>query len=183
MASGMDRETKDQYLVIIQAKDMVGQAGALSATATVTINLSDINDNPPKFQQRKYRLLIIAEVLKFRSSVALLSDRSFHNRIGVVCLVGWLVEGFFCLVGLVSAYGFKDGKQRKGNLSLQKTSDLLALLLGFGEKRLAKLLFLEFALPKTKILAMGYLVPFFFIFFFSPLLLFFADWYCKLFGK
>lgn len=56
MASQMDRETKDQYLVIIQAKDMVGQAGAFSATATVTINLSDVNDNPPKFQQSKYRL-------------------------------------------------------------------------------------------------------------------------------
>lgn len=53
MASQMDRETKDQYLVIIQAKDMVGQPGAFSATATVTINLSDINDNPPEFQQRE----------------------------------------------------------------------------------------------------------------------------------
>ncbi|NXS54993.1 CAD19 protein, partial [Brachypteracias leptosomus] len=61
MASQMDRETKDQYLVIIQAKDMVGQPGALSATATVTINLSDINDNPPKFQQRLYYMSISEE--------------------------------------------------------------------------------------------------------------------------
>lgn len=73
MASQMDRETKDQYLVIIQAKDMVGQPGAFSATATVTINLSDINDNPPKFQQREYKILTVMEVLrKFRSTVALL---------------------------------------------------------------------------------------------------------------
>ena len=56
MTSQMDRETKDQYLVVIQDKDMVGQAGAFSATATVTINLSDVNDNPPKFQQSEYRL-------------------------------------------------------------------------------------------------------------------------------
>ncbi|XP_068003782.1 cadherin-19 isoform X2 [Melanerpes formicivorus] len=61
MASGMDRETKDQYLVIIQAKDMVGQAGAFSATATVTINLSDINDNPPKFQQQLYYMSVSEE--------------------------------------------------------------------------------------------------------------------------
>ncbi|NXD29684.1 CAD19 protein, partial [Spelaeornis formosus] len=61
MASQMDRETKDQYLVIIQAKDMVGQPGALSATATVTINLSDINDNPPKFQQRLYYMSVSEE--------------------------------------------------------------------------------------------------------------------------
>ncbi|NWV76538.1 CAD19 protein, partial [Dasyornis broadbenti] len=58
MASQMDRETKDQYLVIIQAKDMVGQPGAFSATATVTINLSDINDNPPKFQHRLYYMRV-----------------------------------------------------------------------------------------------------------------------------
>ncbi|KFO71986.1 Cadherin-19 [Cuculus canorus] len=58
MASQMDRETKDQYLVVIQAKDMVGQTGAFSATATVTINLSDVNDNPPKFQQRLYYMNI-----------------------------------------------------------------------------------------------------------------------------
>ncbi|NWV43322.1 CAD19 protein, partial [Grantiella picta] len=58
MAAQIDRETKDQYLVIIQAKDMVGQPGALSATATVTINLSDINDNPPKFPQRLYHMRV-----------------------------------------------------------------------------------------------------------------------------
>ncbi|XP_066040253.1 cadherin-19-like isoform X2 [Chamaea fasciata] len=61
MASEMDRETKDQYLVIIQAKDMVGQPGAFSATATVTINLSDINDNPPKFQHRLYYMSVSEE--------------------------------------------------------------------------------------------------------------------------
>ncbi|NXT78629.1 CAD19 protein, partial [Zapornia atra] len=61
MASQMDRETKDQYLVIIQAKDMVGQPGAFSATATVTINLSDINDNPPKYPQRLYYMSVSEE--------------------------------------------------------------------------------------------------------------------------
>ncbi|NXU48710.1 CAD19 protein, partial [Turnix velox] len=61
MASQMDRETQDQYLVIIQARDLVGQAGAFSATATVTINLSDINDNPPKFQQRLYHMKVPEE--------------------------------------------------------------------------------------------------------------------------
>ncbi|NXH96028.1 CAD19 protein, partial [Pachycephala philippinensis] len=61
MASQMDRETKDQYLVIIQAKDMVGQPGGFSATATVTINLSDVNDNPPKFQHRLYYMSVSEE--------------------------------------------------------------------------------------------------------------------------
>ncbi|MBN3298486.1 CADH7 protein, partial [Amia calva] len=46
----LDREAKEQHLVIVQVKDMVGQMGGFSSTATVTINLSDVNDNGPKFQ-------------------------------------------------------------------------------------------------------------------------------------
>ncbi|KAJ1204546.1 hypothetical protein NDU88_008323 [Pleurodeles waltl] len=59
VSSQTDREAQEQYFVIIQAKDMVGQMGGLSATATVTINLSDINDNGPKFQQKLYHLSVL----------------------------------------------------------------------------------------------------------------------------
>ncbi|XP_018425836.1 PREDICTED: cadherin-19-like [Nanorana parkeri] len=59
VASQIDRETKDHYHVIVQVKDMIGNAGALSATATVTIQVSDINDNAPKFQQKIYDMSII----------------------------------------------------------------------------------------------------------------------------
>uniref|UniRef100_A0A8D0CIA9 Cadherin 24 n=1 Tax=Scleropages formosus TaxID=113540 RepID=A0A8D0CIA9_SCLFO len=45
----MDRETQDQYLVVLQAKDMGGHLGGLSGTTTVTVRLSDVNDNPPRF--------------------------------------------------------------------------------------------------------------------------------------
>uniref|UniRef100_A0A4W3KHT0 Cadherin-12 n=1 Tax=Callorhinchus milii TaxID=7868 RepID=A0A4W3KHT0_CALMI len=47
----MDREAKDHYLLVIQAKDMVGQMGGLSGTTSVTVTLSDVNDNPPHFPQ------------------------------------------------------------------------------------------------------------------------------------
>ncbi|XP_057712947.1 uncharacterized protein LOC130929630 isoform X2 [Corythoichthys intestinalis] len=47
----MDRETQDQYLVVLQAKDMGGHLGGLSGTTTVTVTLSDVNDNPPRFTQ------------------------------------------------------------------------------------------------------------------------------------
>lgn len=49
----MDREAKDQYLLVIQAKDMVGQNGGLSGTTSVTVTLTDVNDNPPRFPRRK----------------------------------------------------------------------------------------------------------------------------------
>lgn len=50
----MDREAKDQYLLVIQAKDMVGQNGGLSGTTSVTVTLTDVNDNPPRFPRRKF---------------------------------------------------------------------------------------------------------------------------------
>lgn len=49
----MDRETKDQYVLVIQAKDMVGQMGGLSGTTSVTVTLTDVNDNPPLFAHSK----------------------------------------------------------------------------------------------------------------------------------
>ncbi|XP_062404964.1 cadherin-8 [Sardina pilchardus] len=51
---GMDREIRDEYMVVIQAKDMGGHMGGLSGTTTVTVRLTDINDNPPKFAKNFY---------------------------------------------------------------------------------------------------------------------------------
>lgn len=50
----MDREVKEQYQVLIQAKDMGGQLGGLAGTTTVNITLSDVNDNPPRFSKSKH---------------------------------------------------------------------------------------------------------------------------------
>ncbi|XP_013797801.1 cadherin-19 [Apteryx mantelli] len=90
MSSQMDRETKDQYLVIIQAKDMVGQAGAFSATATVTINLSDINDNAPKFQQRLYYMSISEEAPVGTTIGRLMAEDS---DIGENAAMNYFIEG------------------------------------------------------------------------------------------
>lgn len=47
----MDREAREHYTVVIQAKDMAGQVGGLSGSTTINITLTDINDNPPQFPQ------------------------------------------------------------------------------------------------------------------------------------
>lgn len=53
----MDREARQEYDVVIQAKDMGGHMGGLSGTTEVKITLIDVNDNPPKFPQSEYRHL------------------------------------------------------------------------------------------------------------------------------
>ncbi|NXX14549.1 CADH9 protein, partial [Podargus strigoides] len=51
----MSRENREQYQVVIQAKDMGGQMGGLSGTTTVNITLTDVNNNPPRFPQSIYQ--------------------------------------------------------------------------------------------------------------------------------
>ncbi|XP_037066925.1 cadherin-19 isoform X2 [Peromyscus leucopus] len=58
ISSKMDREVQDTYCVIIKARDMLGQPGALSGTTTVSIRLSDINDNKPIFKESFYRFTV-----------------------------------------------------------------------------------------------------------------------------
>lgn len=57
----MDRESRDEYQVVLQAKDMGGHLGGLSGTTTVTVRLSDVNDNPPHFRRSEWRCYQIAE--------------------------------------------------------------------------------------------------------------------------
>ncbi|XP_030623291.1 cadherin-7 [Chanos chanos] len=54
----MDREAREMYLVVVQVKDMLGLSGGYSATTTVTITLSDVNDNGPTFQHNLYTFAV-----------------------------------------------------------------------------------------------------------------------------
>ncbi|XP_072259906.1 cadherin-22 isoform X2 [Pyxicephalus adspersus] len=57
--SDLDRESQDRYDVVIQATDMAGQLGGLSGSTTVTIVITDVNDNPPRFPQKLYRFNVL----------------------------------------------------------------------------------------------------------------------------
>ncbi|KAM4721059.1 cadherin-8 [Rhinophrynus dorsalis] len=60
--SNMDREAREEYLVVIQAKDMGGHMGGLSGTTTVTVTLTDVNDNPPKFSMSQYQFVVPEDI-------------------------------------------------------------------------------------------------------------------------
>lgn len=57
----MDREARQEYDVVIQAKDMGGHMGGLSGTTEVKITLTDVNDNPPKFPQSVYSVSVMED--------------------------------------------------------------------------------------------------------------------------
>ncbi|XP_071402844.1 cadherin-12-like [Centroberyx affinis] len=56
--ANMDREVKEEYQVLLQAKDMGGQLGGLASTTTINITLTDVNDNPPRFAKSIFHLRV-----------------------------------------------------------------------------------------------------------------------------
>lgn len=56
MSEVLDFELCRKFYLVVEAKD--GGTPALSAMATVNINLTDVNDNPPEFSQDVYSAVI-----------------------------------------------------------------------------------------------------------------------------
>lgn len=49
----LDRETNDHYVVVVKAQDMRGMPSGSTATTSVSITITDINDNIASFIQSK----------------------------------------------------------------------------------------------------------------------------------
>ncbi|XP_061601235.1 cadherin-5 [Cololabis saira] len=54
----LDRETKSQYVVVVQAQDMGGRDTGSTATTSVIINITDINDNLASFTSNAYEVRV-----------------------------------------------------------------------------------------------------------------------------
>ncbi|KAM8955555.1 cadherin-5 [Lycaon pictus] len=63
----LDRETQAKYEIVVEARDAQGLRGE-SGTATVLVNLQDINDNFPTFTQTKY-IFAVPEDIRVGSSL------------------------------------------------------------------------------------------------------------------
>lgn len=58
----LDYEVCKRFYLVVEAKD--GGTPALSAAATVSIDLTDVNDNPPRFSQDVYSAVISEDALE-----------------------------------------------------------------------------------------------------------------------
>ena len=57
--SGLNYEISHSYTLAIQAEDSAEQPGAsLTSTATITVNILDVQDQPPVFINAPYRMVI-----------------------------------------------------------------------------------------------------------------------------
>ncbi|XP_071393557.1 desmocollin 2-like protein isoform X2 [Centroberyx affinis] len=71
-SSTLDREVQTAIPVVVEIRDMNGASNGLFSTATATISLVDINDNPPTFRETTYKASIAenqADVLVLRIPV------------------------------------------------------------------------------------------------------------------
>ncbi|KAM6990623.1 cadherin-18-like [Tautogolabrus adspersus] len=113
--SNMDRETRDRYPVVIQAKDMAGSVGGLSGSTTVNITLTDVNDNPPKFAQKSYQLYVpeLAEVGKPVGRIRANDEDEGHNAEMTYRITNTEGAAIFSMA--------TDAERREGIISLKQT--------------------------------------------------------------
>lgn len=129
--ANMDREVKEEYQVLLQAKDMGGQLGGLASTTIINITLTDVNDNPPHFTKSN-KLLAMSNLLMFKKIYSFI--HSFIH-VGLIIVVNWLslftdlsyslryfsssctrVSIIGCSCGTNSSPGFGCRQQRMGGV-------------------------------------------------------------------
>ncbi|XP_022068469.1 cadherin-8 isoform X2 [Acanthochromis polyacanthus] len=114
---GMDREMREEYLVVIQAKDMGGHMGGLSGTTTVTVTLTDINDNPPKFSKSLYEFVIPEDLpIEKMGGKVKANDRDIgENAKSTYSIIEGDEQGMFIIT--------TDSQTQEGILRLKKPLD------------------------------------------------------------
>ncbi|MEJ1272768.1 hypothetical protein NN561_003622 [Cricetulus griseus] len=70
--TALDYETCKRFYLVVEAKD--GGTPALSAAATISIDLTDVNDNPPQFSQDVYSAVISEDALEGDSVILLIAE-------------------------------------------------------------------------------------------------------------
>lgn len=111
----LDRETKSQYVVVVQAQDMRGLHTGSTGTTSVTINIADINDNMASFTTATYNIKVKEDHnLNEKINILELRDKDeIQNKQPIFAILGDSSQTFD--VGLTD--------QKDGYLMLKKHLD------------------------------------------------------------
>ncbi|CAG00320.1 unnamed protein product [Tetraodon nigroviridis] len=111
----LDRETRSQYVVVVKAQDLRGLTSGSTATTSVTITITDTNDNIASFIRRSYELQV-PENHKVNEKIGVLEleDRDqLQNK-----------EPTFIIPNDISrVFGIELSPNKNGNLMLRKALD------------------------------------------------------------
>nr|XP_046257264.1 cadherin-5 [Scatophagus argus] len=111
----LDRESKSHYVVVVKAQDMRGFASGSTATTSVSISITDTNDNIASFTRRTYELQVP-------------EDHNVNERIGTLELEDrdqiQNKEPIFTLPSENSRlFNIEASPNKDGNLMLKKALD------------------------------------------------------------
>ncbi|XP_056147578.1 cadherin-5 isoform X2 [Lampris incognitus] len=111
----LDRETKGQYVVVVQAQDTRGMASGSTATTSVTLTVMDLNDNMASFTKQLYELQVPENhKLKEKIGTLLLEDRDqIQNKDPI----------FTITPPFNSIFDVESSTSKDGNLMLKQALD------------------------------------------------------------
>uniref|UniRef100_A0A667Y0I7 Cadherin domain-containing protein n=1 Tax=Myripristis murdjan TaxID=586833 RepID=A0A667Y0I7_9TELE len=127
--STLDREKHATYTLVVKGQDLNGKEGGNSETATVTINIQDVNDNPPTLEKEHYEGSIEentegVEVMRIKAVD--LDLEHTENWEAVFDIIGGNEAGYFSIK--------TDPKTNEGILMLDKDVKDLDLQLAVKNK-------------------------------------------------
>lgn len=111
----LDRESMSQYVLVIRAQDMRGKPSGSTATTSVTISITDINDNIASFTKNSYEIQVPENhKLNEKMGTLELEDRDqFQNKVPRIVISGDYARMF----------NVEPNTNRDGNLMLKQPLD------------------------------------------------------------
>ncbi|KAJ0066811.1 hypothetical protein NL108_002862 [Boleophthalmus pectinirostris] len=111
----LDRENVAQYVLVVQAQDMRGLASGSTATTSVTVSITDINDNIASFTTNNFEVSVPENHrLNQKITTLQLHDRDERRHKNPL---------FFITGGYSQMFEVKPDQERDGSLMLKQSLD------------------------------------------------------------
>ncbi|XP_067854283.1 cadherin-16 [Heptranchias perlo] len=120
LARDMTGYSSMEYQLEIEVADLAGEEGGLSSVCTVTVNVDELNDNPPVFPQKQYGPIAIPEDINIGHLVTTINatDDDYHMT------ESWFVTYAFESGNEEQTFGIlQEGQSNVGSLILYKALD------------------------------------------------------------